>query len=368
MGYRMMHILPVVLAGLIGQPWSAALADDGSLILPRNQDDPVIMSLQAAPQALGGADILQVFVGPPDACCVGKTPMAGTYNLVGRTVTFDPAFDFIAGQTYTVQSRDGGFSLTCFAINSDGDIPAPKVLAIYPSGSVIPENTLRFYIQFSTPMMPHRADGFIKLLDANGDPDSAAFMSFTQELWNEDRTRLTLLMDPGRIKRGVAQNVALGPALLAGNQYSIVVDGGWPAAIGTQNAPWFEHAFTVSEALRSLPDIDLWQVQPPTLGSAEPLVIAFDRPFDQQQAQTAISVLDMDGQQISGAVTLTENERMWRFAPDAPWAAPRLQISVNTRFEDVAGNNFRDLLDHALGTAENPKDQQIMIIDLPVAD
>jgi len=165
--------------------------------------------------------------------------------------------------SYTVRSHEG--TLTGFTIGRDNAFIQPEVLAVYPSGADIPENTLRFYIDFSTPMQPHVSMDFITLVGADGTPDDAAFMTFKQELWNQDRTRLTLLMDPGRIKRGVATNTELGPALLAGNSYAIKVGEGWQGAQDQATAPAYEHAFTVSNALRSLPDTELWQFDDPRL-------------------------------------------------------------------------------------------------------
>lgn len=364
MASYMKHILLPLAVCFIGQSWSAVLAEEGSLILPEKPGDNVELSLQDASLDLDAPGILQVFVGSPENCCTGKSPIAGKYNVDGRTVTFDPAFDFVSGQIYTVQSYDETIGLADFTIAMDGDVPDPEVVAIYPSGKEIPANTLRFYIQFSTPMTPHMADNFIKLVDANGISDTAAFMSFTQELWNEDRTRLTLLMDPGRIKRGVAQNVALGPALLEGNHYSIVIEKGWPGARGGQETPRFEKPFTVSAALRHLPDIDLWQIQAPKMTTGKPLVITFDRPFDQQLVQTAITVRDEQGRRIPGAVSVKNNEQTWRFQPDEPWATPTIRIVVDARLEDIAGNNFRDLLDHSVGTDAQAIDQQMIDVDL----
>lgn len=51
-------------------------------------------------------------------------------------------------------------------------------------------------------------------------------MRLKKELWNEDRARLTVLIDPGRIKRNVATNEALGRALLASRDYMLFVDIG----------------------------------------------------------------------------------------------------------------------------------------------
>ena len=110
---------------------------------------------------------------------------------------------------------------------------------VYPSGDLLPENVLRFYVHFSEPMTPHLASDFVTLRDASGVADRAAFMKFKQELWNADRTRLTVLIDPGRIKRSVATNLDLGPALLEGERYSLTVDEGWPSADGSSVLPSF---------------------------------------------------------------------------------------------------------------------------------
>lgn len=335
----------------MGYSWSAALADEMNLDVPNRADANVKLTLQSENTDENPSHHLQVFVGNLDACCAGKSPIAGHYLIDGRHLIFDPAFDFVEGQSYVVQSRDNGSeeNLKEFMIQPDGEIASPRVVAIYPSGSAIPENSLRFYIHFSTPMRPHAAGDFIKLVDSNGAPDTAAFMSFKQELWSEDRMRLTLLMDPGRIKRGVAQNLELGPALLENNNYTLVIEEGWASARGTDTAPRFEKPFTVSQALRTLPDTDLWQISLPRTSTREPLVIEFDRPFDRELAQAGITVLNLDGHFIPGTVFVENHEKTWRFKPQAAWPDQSVQIKVDARLEDVAGNNFTELLDHSVG-------------------
>lgn len=364
MAYYVSQALLSFFACLIGQPWSAALAQEGSLTLPVRPGDAVALTLTDGLSDQDASSLLRVFVGSPKTCCAGRTPIAGTYSVDGQTVIFDPAFEFITGQIYTAKTMGTESSLAAFAIPADSDISTPEVVAIYPSGPDIPENTLRFYIQFSAPMMPHRAYEFIKLLDVNGKADTAAFMSFTQELWSEDRTQLTLLMDPGRIKRGVAQNVELGPALLEGNRYSIVIEEGWPSANGGQEAPRFEQPFVVSAALRSLPDVSFWRVDPPTLATRDPLIISFDRPFDQQLARSAIAVRDADSQVVSGTVSIEASEKRWRFRPDDVWTSSTLTLVVGAHLEDVAGNNFWDLLDHAVGTNAKIGDHHEILLEL----
>ncbi len=332
---------------------SAALANEGSVILPEQPADPVIL-------ISASTDEFRVYVGTPDECCAGRSPLAGRYEHQGQGVRFTPAFDFVEGQTYTVLS-DG--VLTAFTLGK-ADLTAPEVVAIYPSGDAIPENTLRFYIHFSAPMQPHLAADKIKLINANGVEDTAAFMTFKQELWNADRTRLTLLMDPGRIKRGVAQNRELGPALEEGRSYSLVVDSGWPSVTGVEKTMRFEKAFQVSAPLRTLPNPEQWDVSSPGMITREPLVITFDRPFDQLGLATAITLLDSDGRIIDGQVQIERNQTQWRFEPRNPWTGGHIEVVVDAQLEDVAGNNFRDLLDHALGTEATPGNMAMRRVEL----
>ncbi len=353
---------------LMGLSNTPALATEGRLTLPETGDATIAITLKDPLTTIEPTDVLQVFVGASAACCDGRSPVAGRYTVSGRTVSFDPAFGLVEGQIYTVMIRDqNARDLTEFTIHPKATAVPAQVLAIHPGGDSIPENTLRFYIHFSTPMQPHRSTDFIKLVDETGTADTAAFMTFKQELWNDDRTRLTLLMDPGRIKRGVATNLALGPALLEGKSYSIVVEDGWPSANGKDVTSRFEKAFLVGPALRSLPATENWRVNAPAAHSRAPLVIAFDRPFDHHLLQSGIGVLDGAGQPVPGSLSVESHGLSWRFVPRDDWTSGTLNITVDARLEDVAGNNFRDLLDHAVDTEIQSPDQRVITLELKTA-
>lgn len=344
---------------------STALANEGGLSLPEQISDPVTITLQTPIQSSRQADdILQVYVGDKTGCCQGKTPIAGRYQLDNQTISFTPTFDFVAGQDYVIRVVEGEHSskLTAFKLTPKTPVTAPTVTAVYPSGESLPENVLRFYIHFSTPMQPHVAFDHIKLVDAAGNIDDAAFMRFKQELWNADRTRLTLLMDPGRIKRGVATNERLGAALHAGQDYKLVIDGGWQTANGGQSLVRFEKSFHVTAALRTLPNIDNWQITAPKIGSEQALKIAFDRPFDYELLRSKIHVLTPNGEIIQGNITTEDNESTWLFHPETTWQNEQITVVIDATLEDVAANNFKDLLDHSV--ADGTKAVQTLTIDV----
>ena len=58
-----------------------------------------------------------------------------------------------------------------------------------------------------------------------------------------------------------------------------------------------------------------------------------------------------DGRVLAGAIGIGDGERAWRFTPDAPWPEAGIRIDVSPTLEDVAANNFIDLLDHQGGGA-----------------
>lgn len=350
--------------------FSCAFANEQDLIFPISTSSSVELVFEKPSLDIKPEQSLKVFVGNSRDCCEGRSAMAGKYVKNQNSVIFKPAFKFEPGQIYTALTQRIGKSdnveqrLNEFSIPAETQEEAPYIVDIYPSGNEIPENTLRFYINFSAPMQPHVSAQYIQLVDASGQIDSAAFMSFKQELWSEDRKRLTLLMDPGRIKRGVAQNLTLGPALKQGASYSIVIKEGWPNATGNFSLEEFTKDFIASPALRTLPDTGLWNIRMPQVHSSNPLVIEFDRPFDHELLKSSLRVLNDTGKPIQGRVSISNKEKQWIFTPEKPWEQTNISIVVNTRLEDVAGNNFRDLLDHSIGTELIDSDHIVLNVSL----
>jgi hypothetical protein len=327
------------------------------LLLPHAADEPVMWRLvddEADRLQSEGGRVLELFVGGADAFDDRRLPVAGRYEHEGELLRFRPAFDLVAGQDYVVRTRRQGEPprLTEFRIPREAAAAPALVTDVYPSGDVLPENVLRFYVHFSAPMAPHLVSDFIRLRDASGRADPAAFMRFKQELWNADRTRLTVLIDPGRIKRSVATNLELGPALREGRRYALTIDAGWPAADGSSTLPAFSKSFGVAQALRERPDVEQWTWESPQPGTREPFVITFDRPFDRHLLPEAIHLVARDGQRIDGTPRIGPDETSWSLIPNEPWPAGDVRVDVEDTLEDIAGSNLRELLDRNIGTAE----------------
>ena len=110
--------------------------------------------------------------------------------------------------------------------------PSTVVAAVYPDGGGVPENLLRMYVHFSGPMGQQGGLDHVVLLDARGREMPDALLPLDTELWNEDRTRFTLLFDPGRVKHDILPNRSMGRPLRAGDRFTLVVKKDWIDARG----------------------------------------------------------------------------------------------------------------------------------------
>jgi hypothetical protein len=178
-------------------------------------------------------------------------------------------------------------------------LPAPvarpaEVTAIYPSASVVPENLLRFYIHFSAPMSRGDVYQHIGLLDGRDRPVELPFLELGEELWDPAQQRLTLLIDPGRIKRGVKPREEVGTALREGEQFTLVVQATWLDAQNRPLAKAFVKKFRVGPPLQRAIDPAEWQIGAPAQGTREPLTIDFPGPLDQALLGRMISVRHCD--------------------------------------------------------------------------
>jgi hypothetical protein len=221
-------------------------------------------------------------------------PVAGTYTQNNIGISFEPTFPFSGGTIYHAVFFSEAFTkATGVKIESPRsnnpelvfEIPkanaSPSFIeSIYPESTIVPENLLRMYIYFSGPMMQGEAYNHIKLFNERGEPIEKAFLIVDQELWNKERTRLTILFDPGRIKRGLKANLDLGPPLKEGEKYYIVIDSTWQDANGNNLQSSYRKSMTVSSAERTKLSIKNLETIIPAAGSREPLVISFDRQMD----------------------------------------------------------------------------------------
>ena len=274
--------------------------------------------------------------------------LAGRYQVVGDVVRFTPQFALRPGMNYQARffppPRSQIESPALYT--KDIRIPAPppaeptRVTTIYPSAKTLPENQLRFYVHFSAPMAAGNAYEHVKLLKANGEVVGRAFLEIGEELWDGSGQRLTLLFDPGRVKKGLSPRAQFGPVLEAGQSYRLVIDKAWRDANGQSLAASFEKAFTAGPAVETAVNFKQWRTTPPAANTREALVILFPRSLDRALLMRMITVADAGGKEVAGQITLADDERRWEFSPIQPWVGGQFSLVVDTALEDSTGNNL----------------------------
>ena len=270
-------------------------------------------------------------------------PMAGAWRIVsGDRLHFEPRFPLVRGVRYRAEFRAAGAAplVSFFELPADTTAPATTVLQVFPSAATLPENQLKFYVHFSAPMSRGLTSAHIKLRDATGRAIELPFLELDEELWDPTMTRLTLLIDPGRIKRGVKPLEDIGPVFEAGKRYSLAVGAECRDAEGRPLRAAFEKKFLAVAADRTPPDPARWKIAVPAAGTRAPLVVAFGEPMDHALASRMLRIISPTGAALDGEVTLGAEEREWRFAPAQPWPAGPHRLVIATTIEDLAGNRI----------------------------
>ena len=280
--------------------------------------------------------------------------MIGRLEREGTTVRFVPGFPPSPGVTYVARAewvRD--VEDARFTLPRCETAPTTKVSAIYPTSDRVPANLLKLYIEFSAPMSDGEAERRVHLVDANGREVAAAFLHVDEELWDASRKRLTVLFDPGRIKRGLRSNLEDGAPLAGGRTFRVVIDKDWRDGEGRPLVEGASKTLLVGEADRTSPDARQWDVEAPVAGTTRPLIVRFDEPLDRALVERWINVTDAAGNPVAGKATIGERESTWSFVPSRAWTAEAYQVMVDPRIEDLAGNTPAFLFD-----AEMPKDDR----------
>jgi hypothetical protein len=294
--------------------------------------------------------LLRITVGDTDSA--DRPAVLGTYAVGDGVLRFTPRFPFDPGQRYDVQldpsrlpSSDAAAGWRSEIIRTSVALPAPdgrattRVVAVFPGADDVPENLLRMYILFSAPMSLGGASGYVQLLDEHERVVEDPFLPLDVDLWNDNRTRYTVLFDPGRVKRGILPNEEMGRALAAGRGYTLVVDDGWRDAAGQKLAAPFRRSFRAGPPADDALDPQEWQIEAPPAQTRDPLLVTFPASLDHGLLQRALTV-SLNGERVAGDVQTDPGETRWRFSPTAPWRAGEYQLHASSILEDVAGNRI----------------------------
>lgn len=354
----------------VSDPTSTAVEVEG---VPRD----AFSALEAAePGSVPWIQLLAVYAEQPvdpGSPLPAMPPVAGTWKLKNGKIRFEPRYPFTRGVAYRAefwpsrlpgplgapaqllgpilnrQQPGGGPVISFYELPREKNTPTTSVLQIYPSAGVLPENQLKFYVHFSGSMSRGGIYDHVQLRDAAGKVIELPFLELDEELWDPSMTRLTLLIDPGRIKRGVKPLEDIGPVFEEGKAYTLAIKASFRDAAGRPLRTGFEKAFHIGPADRTPPDPKRWTLQYiPPAGTPGPLIVQFDEPMDRALALRLIGVRRVDGSRlvpVDGETVIDEQERRWMLQPVGPWSAGSYRLVVGATIEDLAGNNIGKTFD-----------------------
>ena len=302
-------------------------------------------------------------------------PIAGRFELAGGCVYFLPRFPFLAGMRYSLLAR-------CRSVGTSADhpeiwnierpaenaAPVAGVVGIYPDVAEVPVNLLKIYVHFSEPMSDGWAQRAIRVCrDDTLELLEGVFLPMEPELWDRRRQRLTLLLDPGRIKRGLAPNLEAGYPLTEGVPFRLQISTDFRDARGRPLREGAERRYQVGPAVRRRIDPGQWRLRAPAAWSVDALTVEFERPLDHALLQHSLRVIGPDGANVAGNAAVGPGESSWRFAPGLPWREGSHQLEAARELEDLAGNSPVRVFDRDLHEPDDNPSSGRLTVDFTCA-
>ncbi len=297
----------------------------------------------------------------------GAPPMLGRYAARDSALAFEPKYPLDRGRAYRVrarltalpQPRADSLDVSIVSLPRMADAIGTRVADISIADTV-PENLLRFYIEFTAPMSRVGALPYLTLTDASGKAVQSAFLPLDADFWNAERTRYTVFFDPGRVKQGIRPNEEIGRAIRAGGRYTLHVDSLWPDEHGAPLHASYSRTFYAGAPIDRALDIGAWTVVAPVAGTRDALTVTFPRALDRGLLTRALLVEGVDGARLTGETAIGQRERRWRFTPREPWKKGGHRLVALSMLEDVAGNRLSgpfeiDVFDRVDSTASAPR-------------
>jgi hypothetical protein len=233
------------------------------------------------------------------------------------------------------------FALAIASMALASSSAAPRVMSISPAARSIPANTLRLYVTFDRPARGMVTTGDVRLVDAEDRVVDGAFMDFGKDLWSPDGRRLTILFDPGRVKRDVEGDGESAEPLQVGHTFTVEVSGK-------------RIHYRVAPAVRTAITPQTWRLTVPKAGSREALTVTFDRDMDSALLHDQLAIADAQGRSQPGQGSTSASGRTWSWRPKGSWHLGAYRLLVGSNLEDISGNRIGEAFEHDLGSPEEP--------------
>ena len=163
--------------------------------------------------------LLRVQVATDDTPAPERPAVLGAYSVADGVLRFMPQFPFEPGTALrrrlrsfpaVVGRRRPGSGVASTPDQDDGRSsrrvkrhPATRVLEVYPTARSPRESTAALHRVLGADESAERCARMFDCSMTDGKAVVDPFLPLEVDLWNEDRTRYTLLFDPGRVKRGI---------------------------------------------------------------------------------------------------------------------------------------------------------------------
>ncbi len=279
-------------------------------------------------------------------------PIFGKVEIDDTGFTFTPIVPFTPGLEYDVYLKDRHLA-RCLVPES---VATTYLKHFYPTADTLPENLLKIYLEFSQPMGEGYSENHM-LVTSGRDTISQIFLPLQPELWDSTHKRLTLWLDPGRIKRDLGPNSMWGTPLTEGKRYTIHVSRAWKDRLGRPLIRDFSKTFHVGKPDRNRPSISEWSIAVPSSNSMEPLIIDFGQPMDYSLLQECLRIF-LSENEIPVSIDVSQGESRIYLHPSEKWRAGGYNLKVASRLEDLAGNNLNRLFDRdIINEQEEPDDR-----------
>lgn len=307
-----------------------------------NWEDRKAVNIEFSPDLIDDKGILELEIHLKGQ----DQKMLGDWSSKNAGLTFTPIVPFSPGKSYILISGDK--EIITFTIDSFQN-PLPEILAVYPTSDTLPSNLLKMYVKFSTPMTTGRSIDYINVLDKSSeDTLDGTFLDLQPELWNEDNTLLTLWLDPGRIKRGLIPNMELGAPLESNQDYRIIISEDWEDVNGNPLEKVIIKEFKTGPRDEKHVDPGNWDIDLVQIDTKDPLKIKFGEPLDAILLRESFTFYDSNNILLEGEILLKRNEQELHFIPANNWVGGEHSFRVESRLEDLAGNNLNRLFDQKI--------------------